>query len=209
MSRDPPSSKGNFAVVDTPLTANGILVVELTALRRSTPVKIVLTTKDTRRVYGSESLSQLCDTTYSKMMFSEILESGGELAMRISAKGAVYLSHSNRGWIQRTHVDPDLEYRVVVDMEHIIVLSMIGMATVVGEVDESEIVVPNALEPEPPIVVLQECVVCFENVRGVVILPCFHVAICAACARALKRSRDTKCPVCRGDIRETGELLFP
>ena len=70
------------------------------------------------------------------------------------------------------HVDPDLGYQVVFDMEHISVLSMFGMAIVMGEVEESEMVGPNALEPEPPIVILQECVVCFEHIRSVVILPC-------------------------------------
>ena len=207
VSHDPPSSEGNFAFVDTLLKPNGILVVEATVLRRSGRVRIVLTTKNTRRVFGSESLSKLCDTTYSRMMFSESLKNGDEFAVRISDSGVVYLSHNNKGWIRRMHVDPDLAYHVVIDMEHISVLAMIGLATLVGEVDKNEIVVRK--EREPPIVVLQDCVVCLENARSVVILPCFHVALCSACALSLKQSRGTKCPVCRGNILEAGELLFP
>ena len=94
-------------------------------------------------------------------------------------------------------------------MEYIFVLSMIGMATVVGEVDDHEIVVPAAFESATPIVVLQDCVVCLETVRSVVTLPCYHVALCAACANVLNQSDRAKCVVCRVDILGTGELLFP
>ena len=76
MNHDPASSEKNSAFFATLTRLNFILVVDLTALRRLERVRIVPTTKGIRCVYGSESLSQLCDATFSKMMLSEIPEDG-------------------------------------------------------------------------------------------------------------------------------------
>uniref|UniRef100_A0AAV1T9L0 Uncharacterized protein n=1 Tax=Peronospora matthiolae TaxID=2874970 RepID=A0AAV1T9L0_9STRA len=54
---------------------------------------------------------------------------------------------------------------------------------------------PN--EPEP--VVRGRCIVCFENHRDAVCIPCGHVAGCYDCTRAVTQGSNS-CPVCRAHV---------
>jgi hypothetical protein len=46
---------------------------------------------------------------------------------------------------------------------------------------------------------MEECLVCLENEHDVVIVPCGHYCLCAACANTIAGSTG-KCPLCRGRI---------
>lgn len=193
--------------IDTPLKPNSALVLELTALKRRRPVEIVLTLKDANRVYSCSSLPELCKTTFSFMMESEVPKSGDELAVLISPGGVVYLSHNNRGWIKRMQVDADFEYHVVLDMKHITVLSLIGVRTGVGEVKE-QVVVPGNQSSDAQDGTLLECIKCLTDARLAALKPCFHVALCESCARNLLRSEKPHCPLCRTHIADIQKLYF-
>mmetsp|Transcript_15657 Transcript_15657/g.54374 ORF Transcript_15657/g.54374 Transcript_15657/m.54374 type:complete len:291 (-) Transcript_15657:222-1094(-) len=56
--------------------------------------------------------------------------------------------------------------------------------------------------PEPVPEPGQECVVCLERRKCMVIRPCSHMACCQTCA-ALLKAQGAQCPICRGPIRET------
>lgn len=40
------------------------------------------------------------------------------------------------------------------------------------------------------------CVVCMQNARSVISLPCKHMSLCSTCTKAIKRTTN-RCPVCR------------
>ena len=52
----------------------------------------------------------------------------------------------------------------------------------------------NVLENEQPEV--QACVVCCQNRRGIILLPCGHVCLCEDCSARITDF----CPVCRREI---------
>lgn len=199
-------TRGNFAFIEAPLKPGAAVVVELTALKRRSPVPIVLTSKDAHHAYSCDSLARLCETTYSIRIESEIPEAEDELAVRISTDGAVYISHDGRTWMERARVDTALEYHVVFDMEHIYVLYLMGIATGLGGFKENEVVLPSVPSERSPQRDSSSCVICLEKPRNVVILPCFHVALCDDCVRSLQKSTEAECPVCR--LRITGVEPF-
>merc|ERR1711964_715561 len=43
------------------------------------------------------------------------------------------------------------------------------------------------------------CVVCIDNPKDTVVLPCRHMCMCSECAQAVRNQRG-KCPMCRTDI---------
>ena len=46
----------------------------------------------------------------------------------------------------------------------------------------------------------RDCLICLEDVKSVIILPCRHMCLCAACAermRARRQLKTVKCPICR------------
>ncbi|CAJ1402720.1 unnamed protein product [Effrenium voratum] len=49
-----------------------------------------------------------------------------------------------------------------------------------------------------------DCMVCYERLRSVIILPCRHCSVCSACLRSL---RDERCPMCRSSF--SAYLLLP
>jgi hypothetical protein len=59
---------------------------------------------------------------------------------------------------------------------------------------------------QPPPSSSELCVVCLDNVKSVLIVPCGHKCLCARCApsfaadQALLHRRRNRCPVCRVDI---------
>jgi hypothetical protein len=50
-----------------------------------------------------------------------------------------------------------------------------------------------------------ECVVCMEHERDVIVMPCFHVCMCAACAQIVKQKHGS-CPMCGVEIEDTMEI---
>lgn len=129
VSRSHSSEKRNFALIGTPLKADCALVVELTALKQKAPVQIVLTTEYPDRAYSSDSLPQLCETFSSPTIESEVPENFDEVGVRISSDGSVSISHNNHEWIKRIEVDRDSNYHVIFSMEHVSVLSLVGIAS--------------------------------------------------------------------------------
>jgi len=65
--------------------------------------------------------------------------------------------------------------------------------------------VPRASENEdtPPEVSL--CVICLENVRDILILPCKHICVCREC---FHKNTVPTCPVCRGAVVTGIEVYF-
>lgn len=51
------------------------------------------------------------------------------------------------------------------------------------------------------------CVVCQDEVKCVILLPCRHLCLCDACTFAITRRREG-CPVCRQRIRETMKVFL-
>lgn len=51
------------------------------------------------------------------------------------------------------------------------------------------------------------CVVCQDEVKCVILLPCRHLCLCDACTFAITRRREG-CPVCRQHIRETMKVFL-
>ena len=49
---------------------------------------------------------------------------------------------------------------------------------------------------------LGPCVICQDNEKSVILMPCRHLCICEICCRELHRNYDMKCPLCRKNIRE-------
>jgi len=45
----------------------------------------------------------------------------------------------------------------------------------------------------------KECLVCLDEEKNTVIMPCGHLCICAECGKGLVKNKHT-CPVCRGHI---------
>ena len=89
-------------------------------------------------------------------------EAADELAVRISPSGKVYTSLNNRGWKKRLQVDTDFEYHVIFDMENISVLTLMGVATGLGEADETPKVFPDVHPPSAQNLIINECVVCLS-----------------------------------------------
>jgi len=45
-----------------------------------------------------------------------------------------------------------------------------------------------------------ECVVCMEELRDTVLVPCGHIALCSGCARTIAASRRPVCPICNRNV---------
>ena len=205
-SPDSSPSSGNFTITETLLRPNSAILVELTALKQMKPVQIILTSEDTSRAYSCETLSELCETTYSVMTETGIPMPWDEVAVRLSPTGAVYISHNNNAWIKKLHVDACLEYHVLFAMEHVSALTLIGIATCLSEINEAPLIDQEVLPVNDRSTSLPECVVCLENEREVAVIPCYHVALCAICANILKTSQESKCPICRVVILDVKKL---
>ena len=51
------------------------------------------------------------------------------------------------------------------------------------------------------------CVVCLERHRNVVLRPCFHLALCETCCRAM--ADDQRCPICRTVCEQVDVIMMP
>lgn len=208
MNRTVSPTEQSFAIVETPLKANSTIIVEILELKGIGPLGIVLTIESAEEVLSYGSLLDLCENTYSVMMECKNAKSGDELAIRMSPKGVINISLSNRRWISRMHVDPSLEYHIVFSMANISVLSMVGMATAPESVQCNANAVVAQKPSKPRGAGLSECVICFENARDVVVIPCYHFVLCAGCAHSLRRSTEAKCPLCRGGITAVRKIYM-
>jgi len=68
---------------------------------------------------------------------------------------------------------------------------------------------PNITSPSPSSVELPEqmiCVVCWENVRNSIFLPCGHICACWDCAVSVHKSG--QCPICRVDIQSKWKVYY-
>lgn len=68
-------------------------------------------------------------------------------------------------------------------------------------VSDQDLMLPSTKAVNPS----SACVICTENEREVVYLPCRHLATCRECTRLLKAG-DPKCPFCRARIDHTALL---
>lgn len=47
------------------------------------------------------------------------------------------------------------------------------------------------------------CVICQDNEKCIMILPCRHLCICQDCQEPLRRRGNNMCPICRRNVRQT------
>jgi len=59
-------------------------------------------------------------------------------------------------------------------------------------------------EPELPSEMI--CVICWENTRNAIFLPCGHVCTCWDCASSVQKSG--QCPICRVDIQSIWKVYY-
>jgi hypothetical protein len=52
-----------------------------------------------------------------------------------------------------------------------------------------------------------QCVLCFDAPKDHIILPCYHVCVCEACANKLTQMRKPSCPICRVAIQHTNKVF--
>ena len=64
----------------------------------------------------------------------------------------------------------------------------------------SSVVPPAAPNPDAE---ETQCVVCMDEPKNRVVLPCMHMCVCEACAQLLR----DRCPVCRGPIERIAQLF--
>jgi hypothetical protein len=62
-----------------------------------------------------------------------------------------------------------------------------------------------AIADEAPVLERLECVVCRENMRQIVLLPCGHMVLCVSCSARLygmdgQNKLNSKCPICRQSV---------
>lgn len=76
--------------------------------------------------------------------------------------------------------------------------------------DENDRESESTDDREDPAPAIDECVMCMDNVKNVLMLPCRHLALCSACetvvANANKGPRE--CPVCREPVTSTLKIFL-
>lgn len=55
---------------------------------------------------------------------------------------------------------------------------------------------------------LEDCVVCMDNTRSHVLVPCGHCCVCESCAELI-RMQGGACPTCRGETTQAIRLFIP
>ena len=51
----------------------------------------------------------------------------------------------------------------------------------------------------------EDCIICMSEPRTTAVLPCRHMCLCGDCAQML-RTKTTKCPICRGPVKQLVEI---
>jgi hypothetical protein len=72
---------------------------------------------------------------------------------------------------------------------------------------QAQLGVPPAAPAPHPDDAEGQCVLCFDAPKDHIILPCFHVCVCEACANLLTRTRKPTCPICRTAIQQTNKVF--
>jgi hypothetical protein len=52
-----------------------------------------------------------------------------------------------------------------------------------------------------------QCVVCFDAPKDHIIVPCYHLCVCEACANLLTQMDKPTCPICRAAIQQTNKVF--
>ena len=52
----------------------------------------------------------------------------------------------------------------------------------------------------------RECIICMDNPRNSVLIPCGHLGVCMECAQELQRTTKM-CPVCRNKITQVNQVF--
>jgi hypothetical protein len=66
--------------------------------------------------------------------------------------------------------------------------------------------VTNSKENTPELPSQMTCVVCWDNTRNAIFLPCGHICTCWDCATSVSKSG--QCPICRLDIQSTWKVYY-
>jgi hypothetical protein len=69
---------------------------------------------------------------------------------------------------------------------------------------QAQLGVPPAPHPDDA---EDQCVLCFDAPKDHIILPCYHVCVCEACANKLTQMRKPSCPICRVAIQHTNKVF--
>jgi hypothetical protein len=51
------------------------------------------------------------------------------------------------------------------------------------------------------------CVLCFDAPKDHIIVPCYHLCVCEACANLLTQMDKPTCPICRAAIQQTNKVF--
>jgi hypothetical protein len=51
------------------------------------------------------------------------------------------------------------------------------------------------------------CVVCFDAPKDHILVPCYHLCVCEACANLLTQMDKPTCPICRAAIQQTNKVF--
>ena len=51
------------------------------------------------------------------------------------------------------------------------------------------------------------CVVCFDAPKDHILVPCYHLCVCEACANLLTQMDKPTCPICRTAIQQTNRVF--
>ena len=70
--------------------------------------------------------------------------------------------------------------------------SIYGLQNEADDVEDGE----QAIDDNPE----QECLICLEENKDTLIMPCGHLCVCGPCGKALTEAKQT-CPICRGAIQ--------
>lgn len=62
-------------------------------------------------------------------------------------------------------------------------------------------------EDTKPEVEKDTCIICYENKKSVIFLPCAHINTCNGCSRAIIDT-NSKCPVCRDEVTEMKNVII-
>ncbi|KAH8349757.1 hypothetical protein KR084_005645 [Drosophila pseudotakahashii] len=136
----------------------------------------------------------------------ELQLDGDTLRMQPSQKGPLLLTTATKSTLVKRLEDANIS--IILKLLVCSTISFILIAFVLRKIyrrrkhKSEEVIIHNRLEMErrrnPPVKVTQDllCVVCSNNIKEVILLPCGHVCLCEDCAQKISST----CPVCRGKI---------
>ena len=72
---------------------------------------------------------------------------------------------------------------------------------------QAQLGVPPAATAHHPDAEETMCVVCFDAPKDHILVPCYHLCVCEACANLLTQMDKPTCPICRAAIRQTNKVF--